>query len=290
MTAKIIDGKALAEQITRETAKEIAGLGFQPGLGVILVGDDPASKLYVGLKEKACERVGIHFEKKLLPKRAAERTVLKTLAELNVREDIDAVLIQLPLPKHLGEDKIMRAIDPCKDVDGFHFDNIMALLMGAPRLQPGLLAGIMLLIKSTGMPLAGSRALIVANSHVFSEPLAKLLDAEGVAASFCQPGVRNLAAKVAEADTVIVAAGKPKLITGKMLRPGAIVIDVGTNRVGKKVVGDVDFTSASKVAGFITPVPGGVGPMTVAMLLRNTVLLAKKRRGRRDELNKRPAG
>ncbi len=290
MTAKIIDGKALAEQITRETAKEIAGLGFQPGLGVILVGDDPASKLYVGLKEKACERVGIHFEKKLLPKRAAERTVLKTLAELNVREDIDAVLIQLPLPKHLDEDKIMRAIDPCKDVDGFHFDNIMALLMGAPRLQPGLLAGIMLLIKSTGMPLAGSRALIVANSHVFSEPLAKLLDAEGVAASFCQPGVRNLAAKVAEADTVIVAAGKPKLITGKMLRPGAIVIDVGTNRVGKKVVGDVDFTSASKVAGFITPVPGGVGPMTVAMLLRNTVLLAKKRRGRRDELNKRPAG
>ncbi len=279
MPAQIIDGKKLAAEITAKVAEEIAGLDFQPGLGVILVGDDPASKLYVSLKEKACERVGIKFEKKLLGQRAGEKTVLKALADFNKRDDIDAVLVQLPLPGQLDENKIMKALDPAKDVDGFHFENIVSLLMGSPRLEPGLLAGIMLLIKSAGMPLAGSKALVVANSHVFSEPLVKLLDNEGIKATFCSATRRDLAAKVAEADTVIVAAGKPKLITGKMLRPGAIVIDVGTNRVGGKVVGDVDFESASKVAGFITPVPGGVGPMTVAMLLRNTLLLAKKRRG-----------
>jgi len=279
MPAKIIDGKAIAQSITDRAAQRRDQLGFTPGLAAILVGDDPASRLYVGLKEKACARVGIHFEKILLPADISETAILAEIAELNGRNDIDAILVQLPLPQPLNEDRIIAALDPAKDVDGFHPDNVDALLRGRPRLIPGLAAGIMELIGSTGIALAGKTAVTVANSQVFYQPLAKVLTDAGAKTIFAGPNEVGRDGATGLADVLIVAVGRPRLITGAMIKPGAVVIDVGTNRVGDKVVGDVERTSTETTAGHLTPVPGGVGPVTVAMLLSNTVALAAARRG-----------
>jgi len=281
MPACPIDGKAVAAKIMKRTARIRAKLKRPPGLAAILVGDDPASHLYVRLKEKACRKAGVHFEKIIFPAGAAETDVLAAVGELNRRTDIDAILVQLPLPTHLDEDKVIAAMDPAKDVDGFHAANIAALLQGQPRLLPGLAAGIMELIDSTGVRPTGLTATVVANSRTFYEPLACALVDAGFTTIFLGPDDRRLAEATSAADVLIIAVGRPKLITGDMVKPGAVVVDVGTNRLGKKVVGDVDAASVGDVAGHLTPVPGGVGPVTVAMLMANTVALSAARQGKK---------
>ncbi len=280
MSANLIDGKTIARRISDAVKTEIAARGLHPGLGVILVGDDPASHLYVRLKEKACADAGIAMEKLFFRADASAETVMRAIAELNGRADIDAILVQLPLPPQLDEDEIVRTIDPAKDADGFHPDNVALFKEGRPRIVPGLVAGINELIRSTREPLAGKRALVVANSETFYTPLAVAIADDGLLPSFAFADDPHLAKKTAGADVLVVAAGKAKLITGAMLKPGAIVIDVGTNRVDGKLAGDVDFDSANAVAGHLTPVPGGVGPMTIAMLLTNILVFAKKNRSK----------
>lgn len=277
MAAKIIDGKAIAAAITESVKREIAETGLQPGLGVILVGDDPASNLYVSLKEKACAAAGIRFEKYLLPADADEARVLLALERLNADEKIDAVLIQIPLPKPLDADRIIAKLRPEKDVDGFHPRTIERHIGGEAGHEPGLVAGIMTLLRAAGADLAGKNALVVANSRIFFEPLERSLKDAGLLASFAAANDPALDLALKNADVLIVAAGRPKFIRGESLKPGVIVIDVGTSRVAGKVVGDVDAASAAAVAGWITPVPGGVGPITVAMLLKKTLALAKHR-------------
>ena len=279
MSAKIIDGKKLATLIAHEAAQERATLGITPGLVAVLVGDDPASHLYVSLKEKACRDAGIAFEKMLFRADASLETVLRAIANLNSREDIDAILVQLPLPAPLNAERVISAIDPAKDVDGFHPENVAALRAGTPRIIPGLAAGIIALIRSTGEPLAEKSALVVANSAAFFAPLASVLEGAGCKPSFTDADAPGLTELVRSADILIVAVGRPAIINGAMLKPGAIVIDVGTNRVNGKTIGDVDYSSAVDVAGHLTPVPGGVGPMTIALLLKNTVALCRNRRG-----------
>jgi len=279
VSAKIIDGKAVAARLDQKTAELVAKLGIRPGLAAILAGDDPASHLYVSLKEKACARLGIAFKKVLLPADAAEETVLAAVRRLNDDPDVDGFIVQLPLPPHLNEDKVVASIDTAKDADGFHVKNIAALLLRRELVVPGLVAGIMELIGSTGAVLAGKTAVIVANSRVFFEPLAEMLKRAGTGLQeYAESYSPKLRSQCRSADILIVAVGKPNFITGDMIKPGAIVIDVGTNRLGGKVVGDADAASVKEAAGWLTPVPGGVGPVTVAMLLLNTVKLASKRR------------
>lgn len=278
MSAQIIDGRAVAAKITERSRAELARLGFAPGLAAILVGDDPASRLYVGLKEKACAKLGLRFEKHLFPKDAQPAAVLAKLAELNARDDVDGILVQLPLPPQFDENAVINAIEPAKDADGFHFENLSLLLMDSPRLVPGLVAGVMELLKATGEPLKDRRALVIARSRVFIAPLDKLLHDAGAKPEYVRPDYDDLAVLLREADIVIVAAGQPKLITGGKIKPGATVIDIGTNQVDGRPVGDADFESVKEVAGWLTPVPGGVGPVTVAMLLASVIRLAGQRR------------
>ena len=277
MHTERIDGKNVARRITEDAIRERNRLGITPSLAVVLVGDDPASHLYVRLKERACREAGIDFEKFLFRADAPEETVLRTIAQLNARVDIDAILVQLPLPATLRTDRVIEAIDPAKDVDGFHPQNVAALLAGTPRIVPGLAAGIMTLIRSTGVSLETKSALIVANSVAFFQPVEAVLRQAGCVSSFAKPDDSELATKSRAADILIVAIGRAGFIKGSMLRQGAIVIDVGTNRTENRIVGDVDAASTEGVAGYLTPVPGGVGPVTVAMLLSNIVALCKQR-------------
>ncbi len=277
--AKIIDGKALAEQIQLELTQKIKQQKLTPNLAVILVGDDPASHLYVSLKKKACQKIGIIFHEYLLPGNTTEKKVLETISFLNHDPKIDAVLIQLPLPQALDTDKIISALDPKKDVDGFHPQNIEKLLRQESDFIPGLSLGILKLIESTHEDLAGKKAVIIAKSQIFYRPLAKLLNDQGVATAIISPQDKNIKDQAVQADILIVACGKAFFITGEMVKDGAIVIDVGTNKIDRgHVVGDVDYNEVFEKASHITPVPGGVGPMTVAMLLYNTVKLAEKRK------------
>ncbi len=261
---KRIDGHAEARRIRTSVKEEVARLARRPGLGVILVGDDPASHVYVGLKEKACAEAGILFERIVFPANVAQEDVLRAVVELNGRDDIDAMLVQLPLPPHLNTETIMNAIDPRKDVDGFHRENLRAYLEGAGD-EPGLIEAISLLLDAASAPHHGL-ACVLANSTVFSVPLETMLSRRGL-----EPTEDALAA-----DVVVTATGKPGSLTSNMIKPGAIVIDVGTTRVDGKTVGDADEESVARVAGALTPVPGGVGPVTVAMLLKKTLDLAKR--------------
>lgn len=273
--SQLINGKSLAGRITEEVRSEIENLGTAPGLAVVLVGDDEPSHLYVGIKEKACAEVGIRFEKHMLPADTTSHDVLALIKDLNQRDDVDAILIQLPLPDQLDTEEILSAMDPNKDVDGFHSKNVSAFLNGDATHVPVLVGAVMALIAETRVPLDGLRAAVVANSEVFAEPLMAALEQKNCSASFFSAGDNLIGTMLRDADIVIVAAGRPGLIQGPMLKPGCIVIDIGTNRVGDKLVGDCDADSIDPVAAWRTPVPGGVGPVTVAMLLRNTVELAK---------------
>ncbi len=267
--AIVLDGKSLAAAI-REKVKDRAARFSPPlGLAVILVGDDPASHVYVGLKQRACEEAGIRFEKFEYPNAVAEDVLLEKIAELNGRADIDGVLVQLPLPAQ-DADRVIAAIDPAKDVDGFHPVNAAVCAEGKPCLAPPVHLGVMKLIESTGQNVAGMKAVLV-GSDLFSSPLASLLNERGIVSEIVSPNAPHLVERCVTADILVTAVGRPGLITGQLVKPGAVVIDVGTTKVGKAVVGDVDRSSVDPVAGWVSPVPGGSGPLTVAYLLLNVL-------------------
>ncbi|MFA5128713.1 MAG: tetrahydrofolate dehydrogenase/cyclohydrolase catalytic domain-containing protein [Patescibacteria group bacterium] len=274
MPAQIIDGKKIAAEIRVEIKKEIAESGITPGLAVILVGADPASHLYVGLKEKAAAEAGIHFEKYLFFATEPEEKITMKIQELNARPDIHGILVQLPLPGGYDESKIIAAIDPKKDADGFHPENIKKLISAAPEIIPPVVSGILKLIESTGVELKNKKIAILANSEILAKPLEKILTGNDIQTIIAP---ETLTTEIADADIIISALGRAKIITADAIKPGAILVDVGTTRLDDgTTVGDVDFESVAAKASWITPVPGGVGPMTVAMLLQNVVNIAKK--------------
>ena len=281
----IIDGKALAADVEVETAqrvKKLAGRGMVPGLATVLVGENPASQMYIRLKHSACSRVGLRSENVVLPTESTEAELIARIQELNGRPDINGILLQLPLPKGLSPQRAMMSILPEKDVDGFHPVNMGALLLGAERLVPCTPRGIIYALERLGMTgkkLEGAEAVIVGHSNVVGKPLAAMLLSRNATVQVCHVFTRDLAEHTRDAEILVVAAGVPALIKKEMVRPGAIVFDVGINRVGDKTVGDVDFEAVKEIASAITPVPGGVGPLTVAMLLSQTVSAAESQAG-----------
>ncbi|MEN6364733.1 MAG: bifunctional methylenetetrahydrofolate dehydrogenase/methenyltetrahydrofolate cyclohydrolase FolD [Rectinema sp.] len=288
MSAHIIDGKAVAEEIRGEIkakAQKLAARGVVPGLGVILVGFDPASVSYVTAKEKACAENGLASFERRLPAETSQEELLAIVREFNADSRVHGILVQLPLPKHIDERAVIATIAPEKDVDGFTPVNVGRMVLDEPCYLPCTPAGVIELIRRSGVPTNGARAVVVGRSNIVGKPLINLLVRKSVNATVtvCHTGTKDLAAHVRDADIVIACAGKPGLVTADMLKPGACVIDVGVNRVedpsaarGYRLRGDVDFEAASKVAGWITPVPGGVGPMTITMLLANTVDAASR--------------
>jgi methylenetetrahydrofolate dehydrogenase (NADP+)/methenyltetrahydrofolate cyclohydrolase len=277
MSVQIIDGKKIAAEIRAEIKKEIAEMGIVPGLAVILIGADPASHLYVGLKEKAAAEAGIHFEKYLFFATEPEEKIIAKIEELNARTDIHGILVQLPLPGGYDESKIIAAIDPKKDADGFHPENIEKLLHDEPTIIPPIISGILKLIEMTGEKIVNKKIAILANSETFVKPLQKILEKDNQIAFVIAP--ENPAPITSDADIVISAIGRPKIITADAIKSGSILIDVGTTRLDdNKTIGDIDFESVATKAGFVTPVPGGVGPMTVAMLLKTILDLSKQKR------------
>jgi len=278
--AHLIDGKAIAAKIRAEITAEAATLkskGITPGLAVVLVGEDPASKVYVSMKEKACQDVGIFSDEYKLPAETTEEELLSLIERLNSDLRIHGILVQLPLPKQINTEKVLEAISPHKDVDGFHPYNVGRLMIGKPLFQPCTPYGVMVMLKETGVDLAGKEVVVIGRSNIVGKPVAAMCLAQHATVTICHSRTRDLAAKVGEADVVIAAIGVPEMIKGAWIKPGAVVIDVGVNRVGeKKLVGDVEFAAASERASAITPVPGGVGPMTITMLLYNTVESAKR--------------
>ncbi|MDX9710518.1 MAG: bifunctional methylenetetrahydrofolate dehydrogenase/methenyltetrahydrofolate cyclohydrolase FolD [Trichloromonas sp.] len=277
----LIDGKAIAEEIRQTIAADAGALkaqGTTPGLAVVLVGEDPASRVYVSMKEKACAQAGIFSDEHKLPQSASEAELLQLIDQLNQDSRIDGILVQLPLPKQIDESKVLEAISPKKDVDGFHPYNVGRLATGNPLFRPCTPYGVMKMLEHTGVDLKGKEVVVVGRSNIVGKPVALMCLAEHATVTICHSRTRDLAGQVARADVVIAAAGQPEMIKGDWIKPGAVVIDVGVNRVGeKKLVGDVEFAAAKERAGAITPVPGGVGPMTITMLLYNTVESAKRR-------------
>lgn len=281
--AKIIDGKALAQSIKENIALEVAALkekGVTPGLAVILVGDDPASKVYVNNKKKACAQVGIYSEEYLLPADTDGKTLLDLIAKLNADKNISGVLLQAPIPPHLDYRKISETISPAKDVDAFHPYNVGKIMIGDFDFVPCTPAGVIELIKSTGTEIAGKNCVVIGRSNIVGKPQAMLLLKENGTVTVCHSKTKDIASFTRNADILVVAVGRAGFVNGDMIKPGAVVIDVGMNRNAEgKLCGDVDFASAEPVAAYITPVPGGVGPMTVTMLLKNTVKAAKLANG-----------
>ncbi|MDP3038162.1 MAG: bifunctional methylenetetrahydrofolate dehydrogenase/methenyltetrahydrofolate cyclohydrolase FolD [Rhodocyclaceae bacterium] len=284
MTAKIIDGKALAETVRAELAEKVVALkatqGITPCLAVILVGEDPASAVYVKNKVAACEKAGFRSIKETYPANVEPLVVLGKIAALNADPAVHGILVQLPLPKQFDAEAVLEAISPEKDVDGFHVENVGALMQGNPRFVPCTPYGVMKMLASENVPLKGAEAVIVGRSNIVGKPMAMLLLAESCTVTICHSRTRDLAFHTRRADILVAAVGQPKMITGDMIKPGATVIDVGINRTPEgKLCGDVDFESAKEVAGLITPVPGGVGPMTITMLLANTLEAAERTLG-----------
>ena len=281
--AELIDGKAIAVELRGQISTDVENLisvGVTPGLAVVLVGEDPASRVYVSMKEKACAAAGIYSVEHKLPAETAQTQLLQLIESLNNDEKIDGILVQLPLPEHIDEAEVLETISPAKDVDGFHPYNVGRLLTGNPVFQPCTPYGIMKMLEHTGVELKGKDVVIVGRSNIVGKPVALMCLAEHATVTICHSRTVDLPQKVAAADIVIAAVGRPEMIKGDWIKKGAIVIDVGVNRVGeKKLVGDVDFAAASVNAAAITPVPGGVGPMTITMLLYNTLLSAKRRAG-----------
>ena len=280
--SSIIDGKAVSLAVKEELKariSELAGEGKRiPCLAVIIVGDNPASRSYVRGKIKAAEFVGMDSRLIELPENVQEEALLGKIAALNADPLVDGILVQLPLPAHICEDRVIDAISVEKDVDGFHPQNVAALWLGRPCIVPCTPKGIIHLIRSTGVEVSGRKAVVVGRSNIVGKPVAKLLLDLNATVTIAHSRTRDLAALTREADILVAAVGRPRMITGDMVKPGAVVIDVGINRTEDgHLVGDVDFESASAVAGWITPVPGGVGPMTIAMLMQNTLEAYKAR-------------
>jgi len=280
-TARIINGKEIAAQVRAELKSDIQALkertGVIPGLTVVLVGENPASVVYVRNKVKACEEVGIRSTQHKLPETATQAELLKLIRELNASKDVHGILVQLPLPKQIDEEAILEEISPSKDVDGFHPYNMGRLMIGNPLLQPCTPFGVMRLIDSTGIDLSGKEAVVVGRSNIVGKPMAMMLLRRNATVTICHSKTKDLSERIAKADVVVAAVGRAEFVKGDWIKEGAVVIDVGINRTAEgRLVGDVDFEGASERAGYITPVPGGVGPMTIAMLLKNTVEAAKR--------------
>jgi methylenetetrahydrofolate dehydrogenase (NADP+)/methenyltetrahydrofolate cyclohydrolase len=290
MAARILDGKAIAAELREELrgeARALADRGHRPGLGVLLVGDNPASRSYVTAKEKACAEIGLHSRETLLPATATRTEILAAVEDFNRDPAVHGILVQLPLPSAAEESDVLQAIRPEKDVDGFHPVNIGRMLTGLPSYWPCTPFGVLQMLKRSGIAVDGAHAVVVGRSNIVGRPLANLLSMKhafgNATVTLCHTGTRDLAEHTRRADILIAAAGRPRTITADMIKPGAAVIDVGVNRVpdptrasGFRLVGDVDFEPAAAVAGWITPVPGGVGPMTIALLLHNTVRAAAR--------------
>ncbi|MBI5197451.1 MAG: bifunctional methylenetetrahydrofolate dehydrogenase/methenyltetrahydrofolate cyclohydrolase FolD [Nitrospirae bacterium] len=288
MPAQLIDGKRIALEIREEIRKEVEGLkqqGIQPGLTVVLVGEDPASKVYVKNKGEACRSVGIHSEEYRLPETVSEAELTALIRKLNEDQRIHGILVQLPLPRGIRKDKVLQTVSPLKDVDGFHEINAGKLLIG-PEAGEGFVPctplGIMRLVDSCGIPIEGKEAVVVGRSNIVGKPAALLLLQRNATVTLCHSKTQDLADVCRRADILVAAIGRARMVAGDWVKPGAVVIDVGMNRLPDgKLCGDVDFEAARRRAGWITPVPGGVGPMTIALLLHNTVLSAKRRAGLR---------
>ena len=305
MQTRILDGARIAEQIKSELKTELETLrtlGIAPGLAAVLVGENPASQIYVRNKVKTCLDLGLYSESLELPATVSQRELVTAIQRLNARDDIDGVLVQLPLPSHIDTDEVLRTVDPSKDVDGFHPENVGRLTIGNPRLAPCTPMGVMELLRREGIELKGARAVVVGRSNIVGKPMALLLLHQHATVTICHSRTRDLPGVCREADVLVAAIGRPAFITGDYIKPGAVVIDVGMNRLqdldeiaklfgpdspkvetarkrGSALVGDVHPVEALGVAGALTPVPGGVGPLTIAHLLKNTVVACRLRRG-----------
>lgn len=284
MSAKIIDGKVLAQSIREEIAEEVRLLGkntgIKPGLAAVLVGDDPASAVYVKNKKIACEKAGLYPQEHRLPASTTQEALLNLIYQLNGDTRIHGILVQLPLPPGIDSQAILQAVSPEKDVDGFHPVNVGRLVGGDPMFVPCTPKGVIQMIDSTGQDIAGKRAVVIGRSNIVGKPVAMLLLHRHATVTICHSRTKDLPGVAREADILIAAIGKPLFVTSEMVKEGAVVIDVGINRLADgKLVGDVDFDRVKERAGWITPVPGGVGPMTIAMLLQNTLESAKRATG-----------
>ncbi|MGF7185812.1 methylenetetrahydrofolate dehydrogenase (NADP+)/methenyltetrahydrofolate cyclohydrolase [Desulfitispora alkaliphila] len=280
MTATVLDGKQVSSEIREELKKEVQQLkdqGVQPGLAVVLVGEDAASKVYVSKKAKSCEEIGVYSEVHRLAATTSQEELLQLIDKLNNDDKINGILVQLPVPDHIDDKAVIDAIALEKDVDGFHPSSVGNMVIGDDCFLPCTPHGCMVLLEKSGIDLKGKKAVVVGRSNIVGKPMAMLLLQAHATVTICHSRTKDLAAEVKEADVVIAAVGRPEMVTGEMLKEGAVVIDVGINRLDDgRLVGDVHYESAAKVASYITPVPGGVGPMTITMLLKNTVEAAKK--------------
>lgn len=287
MAASIIDGRAVAKEVRTEVAGEVEDFkkayGYPPGLAVIIVGDDPASRVYVANKKKMCENLGIRSEEYAMPASTGQEELIAAIKNLNQDRRIHGILVQLPLPDHLDEGEVLETIDPGKDVDGFHPISVGNFVVGKEAFVPCTPMGIMRLIKKTGIEIKGKRAVVVGRSNIVGKPVSMLLLAQHATVTICHSRTVDLAGVCREADILVAAIGKPEMLDGSYIKPGAVVIDVGVNEIGRTdegkriLVGDVKFDEAKEIASHITPVPGGVGPMTIAMLMRNTMDAAWRR-------------
>lgn len=279
---KIIDGKLVSKAVKDRVAEGVAELrlkGISVGLAVILVGEDPASKIYVANKKKACEDLGIISQEYLLPATATQEELLSLIETLNNEDSINGILCQLPLPKHLDEKTVINAIDPKKDVDAFHPSNVGKIMIGDYDFVPCTPAGVMELLKYYDIEAEGKTCVVIGRSNIVGKPMSMLLLHKNGTVTTCHSRTKNLTEVCKEADILVAAVGKAKFVTADMVKDGAVVVDVGMNRFDGKLCGDVDFDAVSEKASFITPVPGGVGPMTIAMLMQNTLTAAKKQNG-----------
>lgn len=280
MSAQVIDGKAIAAKVRERIGVKVAELkskGVTPGLAVVLVGSDPASKVYVGMKKKNCIELGMYSADHELPESTSEAELLNLIAALNADERVHGILVQLPLPGHIDTDKVLEAISPEKDADGFHPFNVGRLAIGKPTFQPCTPYGVMVMLDEIGYDLKGKDVVVVGRSNIVGKPVALMCLARHATVTICHSRTKDLPDVVRRADVVIAAVGKAEMVKGDWIKPGAVVIDVGINRVGeKKLVGDVEYSTAFEKASAITPVPGGVGPMTIAMLLQNTLESAER--------------
>ncbi|MBE6965170.1 MAG: bifunctional methylenetetrahydrofolate dehydrogenase/methenyltetrahydrofolate cyclohydrolase FolD [Ruminococcaceae bacterium] len=278
MSAVIIDGKATSKKLRREVydkVKKLGDMGIKAGLAVVIVGDDPASRTYVNNKKKACAECGIYSEEYALPAETTEAELLTLIDKLNNKEDINGILVQLPVPKHISEDKIINAIRPDKDVDAFHPQNVGKIMTGDFDFLPCTPAGVMALFEEYGIDVAGKRAAVIGRSNIVGKPQSMLLLHKNATVTICHSKTRDLAKILRESDIIVAAVGRAGFVTGDMVSEGAVVMDVGINRNAEgKLCGDVDFASVEPKASFITPVPGGVGPMTITMLMKNTLKAA----------------
>jgi methylenetetrahydrofolate dehydrogenase (NADP+)/methenyltetrahydrofolate cyclohydrolase len=278
--AKIIDGKAVSAEVRAKVALEVEELvrnGVQPGLAVVIVGDDPASRTYVNNKKKACAQVGIYSEEYALPASTTQQELMSLVEKLNKKKEINGILVQLPLPNGLDEEAVIEAIAPEKDVDAFHPSNVGRIMIGNYHVLPCTPAGVIELLRSQNIEIAGKNCVVIGRSNIVGKPMAMLLLHNNGTVTICHSKTKDLAEICRNADILVAAVGKPKFVTADMVKPGAVVIDVGMDRdENGKLCGDVDFAGVEKVASYITPVPGGVGPMTISMLLKNTVAAAKR--------------